>query len=142
MATRANMMRWSVVGMHKPILPVAAGRTGLPTTRRPQQQQPAYHCPPIAHMSTQGPAPLSAYYTGMPPAGGAYRQHMNMNFPTQAPGQVINFMRQYPPGAGTVPMMPQPTQQASQMMTPYFAPNQQPYQPQYQANQQQQGYCF
>jgi hypothetical protein len=39
-------------------------------------------------------------------------------------------------------MMPQPIQQASQMMTSYFAPNQQPYQTQYQANQQQQGYYF
>ncbi len=62
-----------------------------------------------------------------------------MAFPAQAPGQVINFVGQYPPGTGTVPMMPQHTQQASQMMTPYAAPNQQP---QYQANQQQQGYYF
>ena len=136
------MMGRLVAGMHMSILPSAAGRAGPPTTRRPQQQQPAYLHLPIAHMSTQGPAPPPVYYTGMPLAGGAYRQCTNMAFPVQAPSQVINFVGKYPPGAGTVPMMPQPIQQASQMMTPYFAPNQQPYQPQYQANQQQQGYYF
>ena len=143
-ATRANMMGRLVAGMHKSILPLAAGRTGPPTTCHPQQQQPTYppfHRPP-SHMSTQGPAPPPAYYTGMPPAGGAYRQRTTMAFPAQAPGQVINFVGQYPPGAGTIPMMPQHIQQASQMTTPYVAPNQQPYQPQYQANQQQQGYYF
>ena len=54
--TRANMIGGGLVaGMHKSILPSAAGRTGPPTTRCPQQQQPTYHCPPIAHMSTQEP---------------------------------------------------------------------------------------
>jgi hypothetical protein len=141
-ATRANMMGGLVAGMHKSILPSAAGRTGPPTTRRLQQQQatyPPFHRPP-SHMSTQGPAPPPAYYTGMPPTGGSYRQRTTMAFPAQAPGQIINFIRQYPPGTGTVPIMPQHIQQASQMMTPYVAPNQQPYRPQHQANQQQQGY--
>ena len=89
-ATHANMMGRLVKGMHKSILPLAAGRTGPPTSRCPQQQQPVYHCPPISHMSMQGPAPPPAYYTGMPPAGGAYRQRTNMAFSAQAPGQVIN----------------------------------------------------
>ena len=93
-------------------------------------------------MSMQGPAPPPAYYTGMPMARGAYRQRTTINFPAQTPGQVINFVGHYPPGTGTKPMMPQSTQQASQMMTPYFASNQQPYQAQYQANRQQQGYYF
>ena len=90
-------------------------------------------------MLTQGSAPPPAYYTGMPPAGGTYRQRTTMAFPAQAPGQETNFVRQYPPGTGTAPMMPQHIQQASQMMTPYAAPNQHS---QYQANQQQQGYYF
>ena len=90
-------------------------------------------------MLTQGSAPPPAYYTDMPPAGGTYRQRTTMAFPAQAPGQETNFVRQYPPGTGTAPMMPQHIQQASQMMTPYAAPNQHS---QYQANQQQQGYYF
>ena len=140
-ATRANMMGGTVAGMHKSILPSAAGRTAPPTTPCPQQQQATYppsHHPP-SHMSTQGPAPPPAYYTGMPPTGGTYRQRTTMAFPTQAPGQVINILGQYPPGTSTIPMMPQHIQQTRQMMTPYTAPNQQPYQLQYQANQQQQG---
>ena len=91
---------------------------------------------------SHSPAPPPAYYTGMPPAESAYRQRTNRNFPAQAPRQVINFAGQYPPGAGTVLIMPQPTQEASQMMTLSIAPNQQPYQAQYQTNQQQQGYYF
>jgi hypothetical protein len=143
-ATRANMMGGSVAEMHKSILLSAAGHTGPPTTHRPQQQQatyPPFHRPP-SHMSTQGLAPPLAYYTGMPPIRGAYRQRTTMAFPAQAPDQVINFIGQYLPGTGTVPMMPQHIQEASQTMTPYVAPSQQPYQPQYQANQQQQGYYF
>ena len=93
-------------------------------------------------MLTQSPAPPLAYYTGMSPAGGAYHQRTNMAFPVQTPGQVINFIGHYPPRVGAIPMMAQPTRQASHMMTPYFAPNQQPYQAQYQANQQQQWYYF
>ena len=142
-STCANMMGKLVAGVHKSILPSAAGHTALPITHCPQQQQPAYHWLSIAHMLTQGPAPPPAYYTRMPPARGAYDlQRTNMAFPAQALVQVINFVGKYPPGVGIVPMMPQSTQKASQMMTPYFAPNQQPYQAQYQANQQQQGYYF
>ncbi len=120
-ATRANMMGGLAAGMHKSILPSAAGRTASTTTRCPQQQQATFHRPPVARMLTQGPAPPPAYYTG--PAGGAYRQRTTMAFPAHAPGQVINFVGQYPPGTRTVPMMPQHIQQASQMMTPYAAPN-------------------
>ncbi len=138
------MMGGSVTGMHKSILPSEAGRTAPSTTRRPQQQQATY--PPFhrlpSQISTQGPAPPPAYYTGMPPTGGAYRQRTTMAFSTQAPGQVINILGQYPPGTSTIPMMPQHIQQTRQMMTPYTAPNQQPYQLQYQANQQQRGYYF
>ncbi len=131
------MMDGLAAGMHKSILPLTAGCTEATTTRCPHQQQATFHHLPIAHMLTQGPAPPPAYYTG--PARGAYHQRTAMAFPAQVPGQVINFVGQYPPGIGTLPMMPQHIQQASQMMTLYAAPNQQP---QYQANQQQQGYYF
>ena len=81
--TRANMMGGSVAGMHKSIMPSAAGRTGPPTTRPPQKQQPIYPLfhPPPSHMSAQGPTPPPAYYTGMPPTGGAHRQP-RLRFPT------------------------------------------------------------
>ncbi len=83
----------------------------------------------------------------MPPAGGSYCQRTNMAIPVYQPGQAImNFVRQYPPGTGTAPMMQLPNQQASLMMAPYYAPNQQPYhtntQPPNQYNQQLQGYYF
>jgi hypothetical protein len=61
-------------------------------------------------------------------------------------GQVINFVGQYPPSTETMPMMQEPNQLASLMMSPYYATNQQPYcannQPTNQANQQPQGYYF
>ena len=85
----------------------------------------------------------------MPPASGSYRQQTNMAIPVSQPGQaMMNFVGQYPPGAGTTPMMQLPNQQASPMMAPYYAPNQQPYhtntQPPNQYNQQPQlqGYYF
>jgi hypothetical protein len=102
-ATHANMMGGSAAGMHKSILPSSAGHTASTTTQRPHQQQATFHRPPVAHMSTQGPAPPPVYYTG--PAGGAYCQRTAMAFPAQVPGQVINFVGQYPPRTGTVPMM-------------------------------------
>ena len=55
---------------------------------------------------------------------------------------MINFVGQYPPSAGTALMMQMPNQQACQMMTPYYAPNQQSYQAKHQAHHQQQGYYF
>jgi hypothetical protein len=71
---------------------------------------------------------------------------MNMAIPVQMPGKMINFVDQYPPSAGTAPMMQVPNQHTSPMMSPYYATNQQPYQaniqPAYQANQQLQGYYF
>ena len=141
-AARTNMMGGLVAGMHKNILPLAAGRTALLTTRHPQQQQLARQCPPIAHMRMQGQAPPPVYYTGMPSAGGSYCQRTNTAFPVHAPCQVIYFVGQYPPSARIAPMMRMPNQQASPMMSPYYAPNQQPYHAQNQANQQQQGYYF
>jgi len=51
---------------------------------------------------------------------------------------MMNFVgQQYPPNAGNVLMMQQPTQQAMPMMAPYFAPSQQLY---YASSQQQPGY--
>jgi hypothetical protein len=48
---------------------------------------------------------------------------------TQQPGQsmMIFFSQQYPPNAANVQMMQQPAQQEMPMMSPYYAPNQQPY---------------
>jgi hypothetical protein len=83
----------------------------------------------------------------MPPAGGSYCQRTNMAIPVSQTGQaMMNFVGQYPPGAGTAPMMQLLNQQASPMMAPYYAPNQKPYhtntQPPNQYNQQPQAYYF
>jgi hypothetical protein len=53
----------------------------------------------------------------MPQAGGLYRQQTNMAIPVHMSGQVINFAGQYPPSAGTVPMLQVPNQQASPIMS-------------------------
>ncbi len=143
MATRANMrMGKLVVEMHKSILPSAAGCTGLPTTRHPKRQQPAYQCLPIAHMSTQGPAPPPGYYTGMPPGRGRVLPAHKHGLPrpgTRPSNQLrraVSARSHYRTNNATAHPRSKPYDD------PYFAPNQQPYQPQYQADQQQQGYYF
>jgi hypothetical protein len=56
-------------------------------------------------------APPPAHFSGMPPFGGSYRQRTNMAIPVYQPGQaMMNFVGQYPPGAGTAPMMQLPNQ--------------------------------
>jgi hypothetical protein len=61
-ATRANMMGGSAAGMHKSILPSAAGRTAATTTWRPQQQQATLDRPPVAHMSTRLSTPTGVLH--------------------------------------------------------------------------------
>jgi hypothetical protein len=129
-ATHANMMGRSAAGMHKTILPLVSGCTA--PNRCPQQQQLSHQRQPISHYPAQGTtwqqAPLPAHFSGMPPAGGSYRQRTNMAILVSQPGQaMMNFVGQYPPGTGTAPMMQLPNQEASPMMAPYYAPNQQPY---------------
>ena len=131
--------------MHKTILPLASSHT-VPPNHHPQQQQLAHQHPPIAHMTTQGQAPPLVYYNGMPQAGGLYCQQTKMVILVHMSGQVINFAGQYPPSAGTPPMLQVPNQQASPVMSTYYASTQQPYhantKPANQANQQPQGYYF
>jgi hypothetical protein len=126
-ATRTNRIGRSAAGMHKTILPLVSRRTA--PNHHPQQQQLSHQCWPIAHYPAQGmtwqQAPPPAHFSGMPPAGGSYRQQMNMAIPVSQPGHaMMNFVVQYPPGAGTAPMMQLPNQQARPMMAPYYAPNQ------------------
>jgi hypothetical protein len=148
-ATCTNTMDGSAAGMHKTILPLVSGCTA--PNRRPQQQQLSHQRRPIAHYPAQGmtwqQAPPPAHFSGMPPAGGSYRQQTNMAILVSQPGQaMMNFVGQNPPDAGTALMMQLPNQQASPMMAPYYAPNQQPYhtntQLPNQYNQQPQGYYF
>ncbi len=130
-ATRTNIMGGLVAGMHKTILPLTSGRT--PPNRCPQQQQRPQQRPPNAYYPPGGtawqqPTP-PAQYGGMPHAS-TYHQQTTMAMPVYQPGQgMMMNVKQYPQGAGNMPMMQMGQQpMAAPMLINHYAPNQQPNQ--------------
>jgi hypothetical protein len=111
-ATRNNTMGGSSAGLHKTILPSAAGRTTpnlCPQAQQQQQQRPPVSYLPMQVM--QAPAWQQAAppveHGGMPPTGYNGRQRLIM--PNHHGQNMMNFVGQYPPAASVMQPGQQPT---------------------------------
>jgi hypothetical protein len=121
--TRNNTMAGSSAGLHKTILPSAAGRTA-PNLRPQAQQQQQQRLPvsyfPIQAMQAppwQQVAPPVGH-GGMPPTG--YNGGQRLIMPNHHGPNMMNFIGQYPPATSAM----QPGQQPTAKI--FYPPPQQP----------------
>lgn len=112
-ATRNNTMGGSSAGLHKTILPSAAGRTAPNQRPQAQQQQQQQLRPPASYypmQTMQAPAwqqpasPAGSY--GVPPTGNYGGQRLIM--PNHHGPNMMNFVGQNPPTAPTMQFGQQP----------------------------------
>jgi hypothetical protein len=111
-ATRNNTMGGSSAGLHKTILPLAAGCTAPNLHSQVQQQQ--QQCPPVSYFpmqAMQAPAWQQAAppvgHGRMPPAG--YNSGQRHIMPNHHGPNMMNFIGQYPPAASAMQPGQQPT---------------------------------
>jgi hypothetical protein len=111
-ATCNNTMGGSSAGLHKTILPLAAGRTA--PNLHPQAQQQQQQCPPVSYLpmqAVQAPAWQQAApavgHGGMPPTG--YNGGQRLIMPNHHGPTMMNFIGQYPPAASAMQLGQQPT---------------------------------
>ncbi len=121
--TRNNTMGGSSTGLHKTILPLAAGRTA--PNLRPQAQQQQQQCLPVSYFwmqAMQAPAWQQAAppagHSGMPPTG--YNGGQRLIMPNHHGPNMMNFIGQYPPAASAMKPGQQPTVEI------FYPPPQQP----------------